>query len=291
MATRVAARRRPILRRFRINKMFIILLPLALFMILPLIYVISTAFKPLEELFLFPPRFFVRRPTTDNFRQLVLATSSLTVPFTRNMFNTIFTALCTTVGTVLLCSMTAYPLAKYDLWGKGFIFAIVVSALMFANQVTQIPRYLIVHRLGLIDTFGALIIPTLAMPYGLFLMKQFMQDIPVELLESSRIDGAGEFHIYWSVVMPLVRPAWATLTVFVFIATWNDYFTPLIFTRSENMKTLTLAMQTIGGGGTVIARQGAMAAATFLIIMPPIVSYLLFQRQIMDTMIYSGIKG
>jgi len=260
-------------------------------MIMPLVYVISTAFKPLEELFLFPPRFFVRRPTTDNFRQLVLATSSLMVPFSRNMFNTVFTALCTTVGTVLLCSMSAYPLAKYPLWGKGFLFAIVVSALMFAPQVTQIPRYLIVHQLGLIDTFGALIIPMLAMPYGLFLMKQFMEDIPIELLESSRIDGAGEFRIYWAVVMPLVRPAWATLTVFVFIRTWNDYFTPLIFTRSENMKTLTLAMQTIGSGGTTVARQGAMVAATFLIIMPPIVSYLLFQRQIMDTMIYSGIKG
>ena len=286
---RAAVRRRRI--RIRFDKVYILLVPLAAFMILPLVYVISTAFKPLEELFLFPPRFFVRRPTMDNFRQLVLATTSLTVPFSRNAFNTIFTSVTTVVGTVILSSMAAYPLAKYPLWGKGFLFAVVISALMFAPQVTQIPRYMIVHRLGLIDSFGALIIPNLAGAYGLFLLKQFMEDIPVELLESARIDGAGEFRIYWSVVMPLIRPAWATLVVFTFIATWNDYFTPLIFTRSEAMKTLTLAVHTIGSGATTVARAGAVAAASFLVIVPPIIMFLLMQRQIINTMIYSGIKG
>jgi ABC-type glycerol-3-phosphate transport system permease component len=269
----------------------LLLVPLALFMAMPLIYVISTAFKPLEELFLFPPRFFVRRPTMDNFRQLTLATSAVAVPFSRYVFNTIFTSLATVFGTVLLSSMAAYPLSKYRLWGKNVIFMVIVSALMFSVHVTQIPRYLVVHRLGLIDTYAALIVPSMAGAYGLFLMKQFMDDIPMELLEAARMDGAGEFRIYWSVVMPLVRPAWATLVVFTFIASWNDYFTPLVFTRSESMRTLTLAVQTIGAGATSVARAGAVAAASFLVVLPPIAMFLIMQRQIMETMIYSGIKG
>ncbi len=279
-------------RRFpQVNWTYVWMLPMALAMIIPLVYTVSFAFKPLEELFLFPPPLFPKRPTTDNFQQLVLATSSMTVPFSRNVFNTVVTSVAVMVGTVAIGSLAAYPLAKYPLWGKNFVFAVVISALMFSPEVTQIPRYLIVNGLGMIDTFGALIIPNLALPLGLFLMKQFMEGVPSELLEASRIDGAGELRIFGQIMMPLTRPAWATLAIFSFIPTWNDYFTPLIFTRSESMKTLTLAMQTIGSGATTVARYGAVFAAAFLVLLPPVVLFIFMQRRVLDTMAYSGIKS
>lgn len=279
-------------RRFlQVNWTYVWMLPMAMAMIIPLVYTVSFAFKPLEELFLFPPPLFPKRPTTDNFQQLVLATSSMTVPFSRNIFNTVVTSVAVMVGTVAIGSLAAYPLAKYPLWGKNFVFAVVISALMFSPEVTQIPRYLIVNELGMIDTFGALIIPNLALPLGLFLMKQFMEGVPSELLEASRIDGAGELRIFAQIMMPLTRPAWATLAIFSFIPTWNDYFTPLIFTRSESMKTLTLAMQTIGSGATTVARYGAVFAAAFLVLLPPVVLFIFMQRRVLDTMAYSGIKS
>ncbi len=279
-------------RRFlQVNWTYVWMLPMAMAMVIPLVYTVSFAFKPLEELFLFPPPLFPKSPTTDNFQQLVLATSSMTVPFSRNIFNTVVTSVAVMVGTVLIGSLAAYPLAKYPLWGKNFVFAVVISALMFSPEVTQIPRYLIVNELGMIDTFGALIIPNLALPLGLFLMKQFMEGVPSELLEASRIDGASELRIFGQIMMPLTRPAWATLAIFSFIPTWNDYFTPLIFTRSESMKTLTLAMQTIGSGATTVARYGAVFAAAFLVLLPPVVLFIFMQRRVLDTMAYSGIKS
>ena len=277
--------------RLRANWTYVWMLPFAILMFIPLIYTASFAFKPLEELFLFPPPLFPKRPTTDNFQQLVLATSSMTVPFSRNIFNTVVTSVGVMVGTVLLGSLAAYPLAKYPLWGRNFVFAVVISALMFSPEVTQIPRYLIVNGLGMIDTFGALIIPNLALPLGLFLMKQFMEGVPTELLEAARIDGASELRIFGQIMMPLTRPAWATLAIFSFIPTWNDYFTPLIFTRSESMKTLTLAMQTIGSGATSVARYGAVFAAAFLVLVPPVLLFIFMQRRVLDTMAYSGIKS
>ena len=278
-------------RWLQVNWTYVWLLPLAMAMIVPLVYTVSFAFKPLEELFLFPPPLFPKRPTTDNFQQLVLATSSMTVPFSRNIFNTVVTSVGVMVGTVAIGSLAAYPLAKYPLWGRNFVFAVVISALMFSPEVTQIPRYLIVNGLGMIDTFGALIIPSLALPLGLFLMKQFMEGVPNELLEAARIDGASELRIFGQIMMPLTRPAWATLAIFSFIPTWNDYFTPLIFTRSESMKTLTLAMQTIGSGATSVARYGAVFAAAFLVLLPPIVLFIFMQRRVLETMAYSGIKS
>ena len=265
---------------------------LAILMILPIVYMISTSLKPLEEMFIYPPRFLVRHPTLRNFADLLIAMNALSVPFVRYLFNSVFVTVATVGLSLVLSSMAAYPLAKYPhMPGARLFFSIVISALMFSPQVTQIPRYLIVDRLSLIDTFGGLIIPNLAGAYGLFLMKQFMEQLPNELLEAAKVDGAPEWMIFWRVVMPLVRPAWITLLIFSFIGTWNDFFTPLIFTRSEQMKTLPLLMSSIGGGPGVVARYGAVAAASLVVTVPTLLLFVLLQRYVMETMAHSGIKA
>jgi ABC-type glycerol-3-phosphate transport system permease component len=271
---------------------YLIITLLALFTLLPIVYMVSTALKPLEEMFLYPPRFFVRHPTLRNFAELLLAIDALSVPFVRYVFNSLFVAAATVGASLVLSSMAAYPLAKYPrMPGGRLFFAVVISTLMFAPEVTQIPRYLIVDRLNLIDTYAGLIIPSLAGSYGLFLMKQFMEQLPVEMIEAAKMDGASEWAVFWKVVMPLVRPAWITLIIFSFIGTWNDFFTPLIFTRSEQMKTLPLAMSSIGGGPGVVARWGAVAAASLVVTVPTFVIFVLLQRYVMETMSYSGIKS
>jgi ABC-type glycerol-3-phosphate transport system permease component len=271
---------------------YVIMTALAIFTMLPIVYMISTAFKPLEEMFIYPPRFLVRHPTGRNFVELLLAIDSLSVPFARYMFNSLFVAAATVTASVILSSMAAYPLAKYPrMPGAKLFFSIVVSTLMFAPEVTQIPRYLIVDRLGMIDTYWGLIIPALAGSYGLFLMKQFMEQLPIELIEAAKVDGASELRIFFQIVMPLVRPAWITLIIFSFIGTWNDFFTPLIFTRSEQMKTLPLMMSSIGGGPGVVARWGAVAAASLVVTLPVLILFVVLQRFVMQTMAYSGIKS
>lgn len=298
MAPSRAVPRFPVLfgRRIRIrwpSTKYLVLIPLALFSILPIVYVVSTAFKPLEELLLFPPPFFVRRPTMDNFQDLLLATNALTVPFSRYLFNSVFVTLTTVLLQVLICSMCAYPLSKArGLPGAGIIFAMIVAALMFAPQVTRIPQYLVVQRLGMIDTYWALIVPALAYSYGLFLMKQFMDNsVDMALIEAARIDGANEWTIFWRVVMPNVAPAWNTLLIFGFIQHWNDSFSPLVFTRSEAMKTVSVAMISLTNGPATVARLGAQSAAAFLMAAPTIIVFMLRQAKVIQTMASSGIKG
>jgi ABC-type glycerol-3-phosphate transport system permease component len=271
---------------------YIVITLVAMFTLLPIVYMVSTAFKPLEEMFLYPPRFFVRHPTARNFADLLIAMDALSVPFARYLFNSLFVTAATVTAGVILSSMAAYPLAKYPrMPGNKLFFSIVISTLMFAPEVTQIPRYLIVDRLGLIDTYAGLIVPVIAGSYGLFLMKQFMEQLPIELIEAAKVDGASEWKIFWRVVMPLVRPAWITLIIFSFIGTWNDFFTPLVFTRSEQMKTLPLVMSAIGGGPGVVARWGAVAAASLVVTIPTFILFVLLQRFVMETMAHSGIKS
>ena len=268
----------------------ILLTSLGLFMALPLVYMVSTAFKPLEELFLWPPRFVVLRPVMDNFEALLISTSALSVPFSRYIFNSMFVAAVVVIGVIVLASLAAYPLAKHrDMPGRNFIFLAVIAGLMFAPEVTQIPRYIVIDSLGMINTYWALILPLLPSTYGLFLMKQFTEQVPDEMLESARLDGASELRIFWQIVMPLVRPAWATLTIITFIFAWNEFFGPLVFTRTEAMRTLPLALATIGSDS--IARWGAVAAATMITTAVPIIIFIIFHKKVMETMAYSGLKG
>ena len=266
--------------------LFLMLAFFGLFSAYPLVYSINAAFKPLNELFIFPPRLFVQNPTTDNFTDLAMLMQDSWVPFSRYFFNTIFITLMGTIGHVIIASMAAYPLAKHRFPGSKVIFGLVVYSLMFAAQVTATPKYIIFSVLGLVDTQWAIIIPAFAYSLGLYLMKQFMDDIPMELIESAKIDGANEFQIYWRIVMPLVKPAWLTLIILLFQQLWNNDGGTFIY--SEQLKPLSYSLHQIVAGG--VARTGSASAVILIMMIVPITVFVLSQSQIIETMAHSGMK-
>ena len=270
---------------------YLVLLVLVCFISLPLIYLISTAFKPLNELYVFPPRFFVREPTLKNFGDLVLSLSSSAVPFSRYAFNSLLITSLTVAGTIFVSTLGAYAMVKHHPPGSKPLFNLVIATMMFSPYVTQIPRYLVVNYLGLVDSYAALILPNLAVAYNFFLIKQFVEQFPKDLIEAARIDGAGEFYTYWKIVMPALAPAWSTLIVFSFVSSWNDFFSPLIYLSDQAKKTLPLALNTISGGTATIGRAGAVSAATMLMTIPTVIVFTLMQRKVMETIVHSGIKG
>lgn len=263
-----------------------LLIFLGFFMVLPIVYITVTAFKPMDELFMFPPRFLVYNPTFNNFRSLSSVLSASMVPVSRYAFNTIFITLISTVGQLIVVSLAAYILEKREFPGKALLFSAVVVSLMFSSQVTAIPNYIIMSKIGWLDTYASLIIPAGASPLGLFLMKQFMCNIPDALLEASRIDGASELRTYWSIALPLVRPAWLTLIIFAFQSMWGITGGNYIFT--EELKPLNYALNQIVNSG--IARTGAAAAVALLMLIPPITVFIISQSSILETMASSGIK-
>lgn len=259
------------------------------FTVLPLVYVIVTAFKPDNELFVFPPKFFVRNPTLQNFSSLIGAFDSSSVPFLRYAFNSAVTTSAVVALTILFSAMAAYGLSKKKVIAGKFLFALIIAALSFPTHVTQVPNYIIAGALGLINTLAALVIPKIAVGYNLFLMKQFCEQIPDTLLEAARIDGAREWTVFSKLVFPMLKPAWATLIVLSFISNWNDYFSPLVYITDESLKTLPLIMSSISENGSM-ARVGSSAAATFLMTMPTILIFVIMQKQVIETMTHSGIK-
>ncbi len=265
---------------------YIILILFGLFFALPLVYAISNAFKPLDEIFRFPPRFFVRNPTLNNFRDLFIIMSSAWVPFSRYIFNSLFVTFAGTAGHLVVASMGAYVLAKYDFPGSKFFFNLVVTALMFSVYVTQIPTYLILTRLGWVDTYWSVIIPAFAMPIGLFLMKQFMETVPDSLIDAAKVDGAKEGRIFLRIVMPMVKPAWLTVIVFSVQTLWNNRTSAFIY--SESLKPLQSALQQIYTAG--VARQGAGSAVTLFLMAVPIAVFLSAESNVLETMASSGIK-
>ncbi|AFK86172.1 ABC transporter [Thermoanaerobacterium aotearoense SCUT27] len=257
-----------------------------IFMAIPLVYVVSNAFKPLDELFRYPPTLFPRHITTNNFSDLFVLMSNSWVPFSRYILNTIIIAGGGTLGHVIVASLAAYPLAKHDFPGKNLLFSMVVLSLMFTWQVTQVPNYLIISKLGINNTYLAVILPAFAYGLGLYLMKQFMEQIPDSLLESARLDGASEFRIFWSIVMPNVKPAWLTLAILQFQTMWGN--TGSQFLRDEQLKPLQYALFQIVNSGP--ARQGAAAVVTLIIAAVPIIFFLIFNSSIIETMTTSGMK-
>ena len=266
---------------------------LVAFTALPLIYIVNAAFKPLDELFLFPPTFFVKHPTGKNFRDLVISLGSSTVPFLRYVFNSVFVSLCVVVGTVIISSTAAFALSKLELPFKAFWFNLIISALMFSNHVTTIPRYLVIESMGLYNSYTAIILPQIEVAYNVFLMKKFMDQYPDQIMEAAHIDGAGDFLTFIKIVFPGQKPVVATMVVLTFVSCWNDFFSPLVYTSSQTMKTLPLALQTISGGAgaSSVSRAGAVSAASLLMILPVIIIFTLMQGKVMETMTQSGIKG
>lgn len=263
-----------------------ILLLFGSFMILPFVYSVVQSLKPPEELFRFPPRFFVVNPTLKNFSQLFGLTNSLWVPFSRYVLNSVVISVVGTVGHVLIASMAAFPLAKVPFPGSKTIFNIVVWSLLFTGGVTALPQYIIIAKLGLVNSHWSLILPAVGGSMGLFLMKQFMEQIPGDIIDSARVDGANELVIWWRIVMPIIKPAWLTLIIFSFQGLWNNPGTNVLY--QEELKTLPAMMSQISSSG--LARIGAGAAASVLLMIPPIFTFLFTQSNVIETMAYSGIK-
>lgn len=260
---------------------------MGIFMALPLVYAISSSLKPLNELWIYPPRFFVENPTLSNFRDLLSLMGDSWVPFSRYVSNTLSISVVGTVGHILISSICAYALAKHDFPGRNIMFQIIVLSLMFSAAVTGVPLYLIMSKLGLVDSHWAIILPAFCSSLGLYLMKQFMEtSIPDALIESAHIDGANEFTVFWRIVMPLVKPAWLTLTIFSFQGLWGQGGTSYI--QTESLKTLNYALSQIMAGG--IARQGAAAAASVIMMIVPVLVFVITQSNVLETVATSGMK-
>lgn len=263
----------------------IFLLLLSAFMLLPMVFVVSNAFKPLDELFIYPPKLLVNKPTLDNFSSMMKLMSQSWVPFSRYLFNTVFLTVAGTLLHLIFASLAAYPLARHKFMGRDLIFGAIVLSLMFSGSVTQIPSYIIITKIGLLDNHLATLLPTIQYSLGLYLIKQFMETLPDSVIEAARIDGASEWRIWAQLAMPMVKPAWLTLIILMIQQLWN-MISP--YTFSEELKTLPQALNQILSGG--IARTGVSAAVSLIMLSVPAITFILSQSQIIETMNSSGMK-
>ncbi len=257
-----------------------------LFTALPLLYALTSAFKPLNEFFIYPPQFFARNPTLANFQDLVVLMAKSWVPMSRYLFNSLVIVLLGTLGNLFFGSLAAYALSKHNFVGKEMINKAIVFSLMFAPAVTQIPNYLTIAYLGWINTYWAVVVPAWASTLGLYLMKKFMDSMVDEsYLEAARISGASELDIYWRIVMPIVKPAWLTLIILTFQSLWQATGGNYIY--AEQLKTLPYALNQIVAGG--VARAGIGAAVSLIMMLVPIVVFVINQSKIVETMGTSGL--
>lgn len=275
--------------RSRVVDFFIyfFLMLMAVVMVFPLVFSVSNSLKPIEELFIFPPRILVLHPTGDNYLDLFDIISDSWVPFSRYLFNTFFITILGTAGQVIISSLAAYGMTKFKLPGLNFCFNLVVFSLMFTSTVTAIPSYIIISKLGWIDTYLPLIIPFFQSSLGLYLLKQFMEaSVPDSLIEAAKIDGASHFRIYSKIVMPLLKPGWMTLIILCVQSLWNSTGGSYIY--SEELKPLPVALSQLATG--TIARTGVSAAITVIMMIVPVTVFLISQSQVLETMSTSGMK-
>ena len=265
----------------------IMLVILGVFMFLPMVYAISQSLKPLDELWMYPPRFFAKNPTLTNFRDLFMLMNTSWVPFSRYIFNTILISVGGTFGHLFLASLCAYALAKIKFPGAQVMFKTVQTSLMFHSTITAVCSFMIMSAFQMIDTLWAVIVPAWASTLGLYLMKQFMDtNVHDTVLESARLDGAREIHIWWTIAMPMVKPAWLTLIIYSFQGLWNSGSS--IYIYSEQWKSFNYAIGQITAGG--IKRAGASAASMVLMMAVPIIVFVISQSNIIETMGSSGMK-
>jgi len=274
------------------QKLLLVMLTLlAAFMLLPIVFIFNHAFKPINELFLYPPRFFVQHATLENFSNLLFKTQSSVIPFTRYLFNSVVIAAATLVAVILVSSLAAYAFSKHSFLGKNVFFSLTIVSLMFAPEAVVIPRYLVVAELGIMNTYFAHIFPFIAAPVSVFLFKQFVDQIPRDLIEAAKIDGAREFGIYYRIVLPVCMPAIATIGILTFQGTWSQTETSTLYTQIESLKTLPYYVMTLTNGlANNVVGQGIAAAASLLMFLPNLIIFLLFQRKVIATMANSGIK-
>lgn len=276
-------------RRSRIGNGFVIFLLLLLgaFMAFPLYYTLIQSLKPSEELFQFPPRLYVVRPTMEHYTELFQLMSNMWVPFSRYLFNTLFVAILGTVLHVLLAGMAAYPLAKHHFPGRDGLFNIILLGLMFVGQVTFLPTFIIISKLHMLNTYWAYLLPSIGASLGLFLMKQFIEQLPESILEAARLDGASEWRIYFQLVLPNIKPAVLTVFIFQFVNIWNGLSKELVY--DEQLKVVKVALEQISASN-LYARMGSGMAGSVLLMIPPIIIFILMQRNVVETMTFAGMK-
>lgn len=270
-------------------KFYAFLIPLCIFMALPIVFIFMNAFKPLDELFAYPPRFYVRNPTFNNFNALFAISSTSNIPASRYLFNSIIVAVVTVLCTLVISTAAGYVLSKKRFRLRPVLMEINNLALMFCSVAVAIPRYFVISNLGLLDSFAANIIPLLATPVGVFLVKQFIDGLPDALIEAAIIDGANDYQILLKIIMPLVKPALSTLTIMTFQSAWGATEASTNYINNESLKTFAFYLSTLSASGTV-SGQGVAAAATLIMFVPNLVIFVFMQSKVMSTMAHSGIK-
>lgn len=270
-------------------KIYAFLLPISILMLMPILFIFVNALKPLDELFAYPPRFYVKNPTLNNFETLFSLSSTSNTPASRYLFNSITSALITVLCTLVIGTGAGYALSKKRFRIRPALMEINNLALMFCSVAVAIPRYFVIANLGLLDTFWSNIVPLLATPVGVFLIKQFIDGLPDALIEAAVIDGANDYQILLKIIRPLIKPALATLTIMTFQAAWGATEASTLFINNENYKNFAFYLSTLSANGTV-AGQGVAAAATLIMFLPNLVIFIFMQSKVMSTMAHSGIK-
>lgn len=270
-------------------KFYIFLIPLCVIMALPIVFIFMNAFKPLDELFAYPPRFYVRNPTWNNFNALFTISSTSNIPASRYLFNSVVSSVITVLATLVISTAAGYVLSKKRFRLRPALMEINNLALMFCSVAVAIPRYFVIANIGLFDSFWANIIPLLATPVGVFLVKQFIDGLPDALIEAAIIDGANDYQILLKIIMPLVKPALSTLTIMTFQSAWGATEASTNYINNESIKTFAFYLSTLSASGTV-SGQGVSAAATLIMFIPNLVIFIFMQSKVMSTMAHSGIK-
>ena len=283
-------------------KFFAYLIPITVIMGLPILFIVFNAFKPLDELLTYPPKFVTLRPTLENFRNLIATSTNKAIPMSRYLFNSVLSTALVVLLSLAITVMAAYCMSKKQYKLKNTLFAINEAALMFVSVAVAIPRYFIVAKLGLIDSFWAHVIPLLAMPVGLYLVKQFVDDLPDSMIEAARIDGADDYTILWRIVIPNITPALATVAILAFQASWNSVEASNYFINNEALKSFSFYMSTLTANagntsamvgqlsGNAVAGLGMQAAAVLIMFIPNLILFILLQSRVMNTMSHSGMK-
>lgn len=271
-------------------KLIVVVAPLAVLMLLPIIFIICHAFKPMTELFAFPPRFFVTNPTLDNFRGLMKASQTSGIPMSRYVFNSLVVTLSDVLLAVILSTTAGFALSKLKFRGKDALMEINNMALMFVPVAVMIPRYLVIDTLNITNNYLAHILPLLAMPVSLFLVKQFIDQIPDALIDAAYMDGATDFVVYRKIILPMVKPAIATAAILSFQQVWANVESSNLYMNEDGLRTLAFYMNTLANANNTVAGQGIAAAATLIMFVPNLLMFIFCQKNVMNTMAHSGIK-
>jgi len=252
---------------------YLLMILISVATVVPFLFMASTSFTKSFTMMTYPPTLIPENPSFDNYYEIIFVFQDGLFP--RWFFNTLFTTLCITVGSLFLNTLSGYIFAKKEFYGKNVVFSLLLATLMVPGAVTLIPAFLMVNRLGLFNTYWALIIPGLASPFGIFMMRQFISSLPTELIESAKIDGASELRTFWSIIVPLSTPAMAALGIFTVINAWNAFLWPLVVLRANTMRTLVVGLATVQSEFNI--NYGLVMAGSVLTVLPMLVLYILFQ--------------